>query len=468
MQPGRRTFLKAAAAAGIAAAAPPTRAVSQRVDVVVLGAGLAGLAAAGRLDDAGLDTLVIEARQRPGGRVHTAFDLPDRPEFGAVEVGNSYTRVLDLGRRHGLRVAPADRRWFRATALHVNGRTVDGGDWAASPANLLADGEKAIPPQRIEHHYLAKANPLETVEGWDGASQRPHDRSIGDVLRGLGASPEALRLADVAGSHNGIDAASALPAWRQALAIRQETGTGRFVDGAGALPRAMAAALGGRVRYGSAVVALRAARRGVEVALADGTHMRARHCICTLPVPALRALRLDLPVAAAQRRAIEGVRYTRVSIALFDAEPFWEDDGLPPYMWTDTPLERLFPRIAADGSACIGFKAFINGRATMALDRLPEREFADTALAIWKRIRPASEGRVRYVRRHKWADDPFAGGAYAVWSPGEVAAQRAALRLPAGPVRFAGVHTALDAPGMEGAVRSGERAADEIITGEQT
>ena len=173
-------------------------------------------------------------------------------------------------------------------------------------------------------------------------------------------------------------------------------------------------------------------------------------------------------MAAAQRRAIERVRYTRVSIALFDAEPFWEDDGLPPYMWTDTPLERLFPRIAADGSACIGFKAFINGRATKALDRLPEREFADTALAIWKRIRPASEGRVRYVRRYKWADDPFAGGAYAVWSPGEVAAQRTALRLPAGPVRFAGVHTALDAPGMEGAVRSGERAADEIITGEQT
>ena len=69
---------------------------------------------------------------------------------------------------------------------------------------------------------------------------------------------------------------------------------------------------------------------------------------------------------------------------------------------------------------------------------------------------------------HKWADDPFAGGAYTVWSPGEVAAQRTALRLPAGPVRFAGVHTALDAPGMEGAVRSGERAADEIITGEQT
>ena len=53
-------------------------------------------------------------------------------------------------------------------------------------------------------------------------------------------------------------------------------------------------------------------------------------------------------------------------------------------------------------------------------------------------------------------------------SAGQVAARKAALRMSAGPVRFAGEHTALDAPGLEGAVRSGERAAEEIITGEQT
>ena len=52
----------------------------------------------------------------------------------------------------------------------------------------------------------------------------------------------------------------------------------------------------------------------------------------------------------------------RVTVALFDAEPFWEDD-VPPYMWTGTTLERLFPRVSRDGSECIGFKAFINGRA---------------------------------------------------------------------------------------------------------
>ena len=466
MRLGRRSFLKAAVA--VAASRHVGAAARRTVEVAVLGAGLAGLAAARRLLAAGHEVLVVEARNRPGGRAHTAFDLPDRAEFGAVEIGSSYARVLDLADRYGLTVASADRRWFRATALHVNGRTLAASDWPQSTANLLADAEKAVPPGRIAGYYLAKANPLPTDVGWDSPRHRHHDRSIGAVLRRLGASPEAIRLADVAGSHNGIDAASALPAWRQTLALRRETGSGRFVAGTGALPRAMAAEIEPNIRYGSAVAALRTAPPGVEIRLADGAEVRAKHCICTLPVPALRAVRLDLPMATEQRDAIRGVRYTPVTVALFDAEPFWEDDGLPPAMWTDTPLERLFPRVSADGGACIGFKAFINGAAATDVDRLSEQAFEDMALATWQRIRPASHGRVRYVRRKSWGGDPFAGGAYPAWAAGQVAAHRAALRPSAGPVRFAGEHTALDAPGVEGAVRSGERAALEIITGEQT
>lgn len=464
---GRRTFIKTLAAGGLAVACG-RRGVRHDTDVIVLGAGLAGLAAARELLAAGRDILVLEARDRPGGRVHTAFDLPDTPEYGAVEVGNSYTRIRALAGRFGLPIAPADRRWFQATTLHVDGQTLDARDWFQSPANRLADAEKPLPPARLESHYLARANPLRDIAGWDGPDQRTHDRSIGHVLRRLGASPEALRLVNVAGNHNHADEASALGAWKTALAFAKETGVGHFVDGSGSLPRALGEELQAHIRYRSPVVALEAETGGLEVRLADGTTLRARRSVCTLPIPVLRGIALALPLTDDQRRALREIRYTRVTVALFDTEPFWEDDGLPPYMWTDTPIERLFPRVSEDGTHCIGFKAFVNGRGTAEVDALDEPAFERLALSTLGRIRPASQGRVRYLGRHSWGKDPFAGGAYAAWSPGKVAEQRRAVRLPAGPVWFAGEHTAADAPGMEGAVRSGERAAREIIEGDPT
>lgn len=464
---GRRTFIKALATASLTVACGRTG-TRYDTDVAVLGAGLAGLAAARKLLAAGREVVVLEARDRPGGRAHTAFDHPDHPEYGAVEVGDSYARVRALANDFGLRIAPADRRWFRATTLHVNGQTLDARDWSDSPANQLAETEKSLPPALIESHYLARGNPLREVAGWDGPGQHRHDQSIGDVLRRLGASPEALRLVNIAGNHNHADEASALPAWKTALAFRQETGLGHFVDGTGILPRAMAEELKDHIRYRSTVVALEAETGGLKIRLEDGTTVRARHCVCTLPIPVLRGIALDLPTTDAQRRALREIRYTRVTVALLDAAPFWEDDGFPPYMWTDTPLERLFPRVSADGSRCIGFRVFINGRGTNEVDALDEPGFERLALSTLERIRPASRGRVRYLARHRWGEDPLAGGAYAAWSPGKVAEQRAAVRQGAGPVRFAGEHTAVAAPGMEGAVRSGERAAREIIEGDPT
>ncbi len=461
----RRSFIKAVAAGSLAAACGRSG-IRHDADVVVLGAGLAGLAAARRLVAAGRDVLVLEARDRPGGRVHTAFDLPDRPEYGGVEVGDSYTRIRALAAGFDLRIEPVDRSWYQAATLHVNGLTLDARDWSDSAANRLAGTERPLPPMRLESHYLAGANPLRAVAGWDGPEQSIHDESIGAVLRRLGASTEALRLVNIAGNHNHADEVSALPAWKSALARREATGVGYFAAGTGVLPRALAGELQDHIRYRSPVVALEAEAPGLRIRLEDGTTLRARRCVCTLPIPVLRGITLNLPLADDQRRAIQTIRYTRVTIALFEAEPFWEDDGLPPYMWTDTPLERLFPRVSADGTRCIGFKAFINGRGTAEVDAMGEAAFARLALSTLGRIRPASQGRVRYLGRHRWAEDRYAGGAYAAWSPGQVAAQRRAVQRPAGVVRFAGEHTARDAPGMEGAVRSGERAAQEIIEGE--
>ena len=461
---GRRGALKTLGL-GAFALASPHRAFALSVpepDVLVLGAGFAGLAAARHLAEAGMRPLVLEARNRPGGRAHTRFDLPDRPEFGAVEVGNSYTRVRALAAACGLHIRPSATAGPRGLTLHVNGHTLHADDWPRSPANTLPEPERTVPPGRIEAHYLAKEIPLARAADWDAPAASPHDRSITAVLRQRGISAEGLRLANVAGNHNHSDRVSVLGWWRGALARRADTGAGQFVEGAGALARCLADELGDRVRYASAVTEIVQERETVRVRLADGGEHRAPQCICTLPLPALRNVALRLPVDPALRRAVDEVAYTRVCVALFDADPFWEDDGLPHAMWTDTPLERIFPRHHPETGACIGFKAFVNGAGAAALDRLDEAAFEQLALATFARIRPAAAGRVRYLARHAWGTDPFAGGAYAAWPPGKVAEYRAACARPAGGVRFAGEHVG-QAPGMEGAIRSGERAAAAIL-----
>lgn len=431
-------------------------------DVLVLGGGLAGLAAARRLSEAGLEPLVLEARDRPGGRAYTRFDLPDRAELGAVEVGDSYTRTHALARACGLRIRPSPPPGATGLTLHVNGHTLRARDWPESPANPLAGAERAVPPYRLEAHYLGDDIPFARPADWDAPAAGPHDRSITAVLRERGISEEGLRLVNVAGNHDHSDDVSVLGWWRGALARREAAGAGQFQSGAGALAACLAVGLGGAVRYESVVVEIAEAGGQVRVRLADGREHRARHCVCTLPLPALARTRLRLGLLPATRRAIETAAYTRVTVALFDADPFWEEDGLPPTMWTDTPLERLFARLHRETGECVGLKAFVNGAGTLALDRLDEAAFERLALATLTRIRPSAAGRVRYVARHAWGTDPFAGGAYAAWPPGRVAESRAALSRPAGRLRFAGEHVA-DAPGIEGAIRSGERAASAIL-----
>jgi len=451
----RRRFVSLLAAGPLAAYASRSLSSQAQADVLIIGAGLAGLAAAKTLRQNGLSALVLEARKRVGGRCYTDIDLPDLPEYGGMQVGGSYERFHDLAQEYGLKIEAPDPAPFRALTLHVNGETLNARDWAQSPANRLVGEERRVPPPRIESFYLAQANPMTSTEGW----YEHTDRSVADVLESGGASSEAMRLVDVAGNHNHSSLVSALGPWHASLQFRAMQTSGLVTAGTQALPNAMAAAMpAGMVRLGAVVDSLRSEADLVTARLRDGTSVSARRCICTAPIPALRNIAIDAPMSAGQREAIRDVAYTSITVALLDAEPFWLEDGLPPFMWTDTPIERAFPRVHRQSGEVIGLKLFINGEGADLVDTMDAAEFEHMVLTTLARVRPASVGKVRLRRRHSWALDPFSGGAYVAWSPGKVAAHRAAVRERAGHILFAGEHTE-DAPGLEGAIRSGERAA---------
>lgn len=149
-QQNRRRTLKQLAAAGAVAVLPAGLGAcapkSKDAQIIVIGAGLAGLNAAVLLQEQGFDVAVLEGSERIGGRVYTLDDQPHKPDAGGSEFSvNSYARILDMVTRLDLETTPwrgADVKF----AYHVNDQMVAGSQWPASPANRVQGRAHNVPP----------------------------------------------------------------------------------------------------------------------------------------------------------------------------------------------------------------------------------------------------------------------------------------------------------------------------------
>ena len=163
--------------------------------------------------------------------------------------------------------------------------------------------------------------------------------------------------------------------------------------------------------------------------------------------------------------------YHAVTMFYFAAErKFWEADGIPPGVWGEHVAERFMPLpYDAAGHVVAGtdpklFIAYVNGRQAQRLDQQAENDALRTVLDDLARIRPSTQGALKPLTSVSWQNDPFAGGAYASWAPGQCGRLAPALPKPAGRVFFAGEHTAISSRGMEAALESAERATIEVLT----
>jgi monoamine oxidase len=487
----RRCFLSLGARSAVAAALAPAPArlfapKAAPARVLVLGAGIAGLRTALRLEARGHSVEVLEASGSVGGRLRTLAELPGRPEAGGQVIGRSYKRMLELAEQagasvrtvrggHGPRTGPCTachapgkvpgRSGGPGALIVYRGRTLGEDDWIdAVPA--LSEADRRVSPSRLLATYLARDNPLPTPQAWAQPEFARYDgQSLEAYLRERGASEEALRVMDVAPNCPGLARASALWALRDARRRAAHIGGVplEFPEGASAFARQVAGALRSPVRTGKVVTAIRSTATSVEVRCADGSTAAADYAVSTLPLPAFARVALDPPLPEQQAAALREVAYTPITLVFFRVlEPFWEKDGHPVTMWTDTALERLFP-IRDEAGHVVTVVSFVDGPGAEALDAMDaerRHRFAEAELA---RLRPASKGRVAATASVSWAREPFAGGAYPYFAPGQVVRHRAALARPFGRLHFAGEHTSLAEPGMEGAAESADRAADEIL-----
>jgi monoamine oxidase len=183
-----RRHLLGAAAATAALAARPLWAGERSTDVIVLGAGLAGLNAAMLLEQFGLSVKVLEARERVGGRLYTLDGVPGRPEAGGNQLAPAYARTVAMADQLGValeRSATSPLLKPERMVYDIGGRRVPAGDWAGSVLNPLPSPVRALAPDRALLR-LGGASPLSQLGDWREVGASAHDVPVLERLRAPG------------------------------------------------------------------------------------------------------------------------------------------------------------------------------------------------------------------------------------------------------------------------------------------
>ena len=479
--------------------------------VLVLGAGMAGLAAAYQLRSRGHDVTVLEAKPQCGGRVATmkkGFKQQQYVDAGAMFIQGHHLTLRRYIEALGLTMTAIVGAGPNTLGLYMRGQRIDKPNVAGAKFPVTLNADEQLGYVGLMMKYLGPAmkaigNPLEP--GWPtGVARSYGDMTLADFLRLQGASSGAIELLRVGYNDlmgDGIYNVAALSVLRDMsvtstsaahgprhvhlaglpalgdvelgdgteMSAKVADSQGFTIDGGTQrLPAALAKTpqLKGCIVTGAVVKRIAKVRGGFRVTADHYGETRswsAAQVICTIPFSVLRDIELAIPLSDEKRETIRLLPYTSVMREFVQVSTrMWEAMGSTGTVATDLPIMFINNQtITQQGPAGIleAYTAGAHARLRTLMD--PQERMLDTLVNL-NRVFPGLTREVLTYKVKDWTADPFARGAYCAFEPGQMNKWLRVIARSEHGMHFAGDHTSAMPGWLEGALESGDRAANEM------
>lgn len=418
--------------------------------VIILGAGLAGLAAGKMLIENGYDATILEAQNRIGGRVfsHTIDEKDNLViELGAEWIGESHDRIIALCKELNVELV---NNQFDDRLIYDN-KFFKTHEWSFSPEwkekydRIIKDYSKFTEDDKVK---------LDRIDWWrflmnNDIQQKDLDlmeyansTDFGESIRFVSAYAALAEYAE-SGERNEMDFKAKGGNQQIVKAIAGKVGMDNIKTGNKA----------DQIEYGTKI----------KIHCTNGNTYECDSLICTLPTYSISKIKWNPVLPQDKINAINELQYCRInkSATLFK-ERFWEDDSFS--IITDTFSHYFYhaTKYQSDSkgvliSYAIGDKADILG----SLNKDDREKFVAQSLeSAFGDVKPLMEDNVNYY----WGTDPFSKGAYALYGKGQWFTLMPVLKEKMNNIYFAGEHVADWQGFMEGAIVTGEDAAKDIMS----
>lgn len=443
--------------------------------IIIAGAGVAGLVAGFELKRAGFEVLIIEAQQRAGGRILTLrhpFSEGLFAEAGAMRIPINHYLTLAYIDKFGLSIIPFINH-NPSAYLYLNGKKIRFKDAHNTTEYFGYELSKAEKQKSAEQLWLDTIQPfLRKIEqegqaAWEEIVRDYDEYSVREFLEIKGWSEAAIERFGLIYNQEAIMNSSFLEL------LREEAGQ-YYKDmvtiegGMDQLPNAFLSNLRENIWFGQKITAIEQNDKSVtfHIRSISGKHtVTGDYAILTLPFPVLRHIEINPPFSPPKQRAIRQLHYdASAKIFLQFRRCFWEEEGIVGGgTITDMAIRNIYyPHHKTPSGRGVLLASYTWGEDAQRWGSLPPDERLRQALENVTAIHPPASEEYEVGYSYMWHDDEFAGGAFALFDPGQQTLLYDHIRKPEGRIFFAGEHTSLIHAWIQGAIESGLRAAFEI------
>ncbi|MCI0485874.1 MAG: FAD-dependent oxidoreductase [Blastocatellia bacterium] len=443
-------------------------------NIVILGGGLAGLAAGYELKQAGHTITILEARKQPGGRVRTLRNFSDGlyVEAGAQAFPQEHEFTLGYAVDFGLSLQPSLKFGLESVA-HIRGSRfrIGAGGVAEVPFPLRASERQAgifgLPSLYLGDFMNQVGNPRRA--NWPPEELRPLDEiSLEQLLRDLGASDGAIDI--LAASQLGVlgfglDSISAL----DGVVTEKIATTLVFYEIAGGndlLPKAFKQRVKKAFKKKAIVQRIEQDETGVTVIYERKgviERITADRVICTLPFPILKEIEVIPTFSEEKQRAIEEIKLTPITRTYMQFRTrVWEQDRLTGDGITDLSIQNTYSPTLIQGGRRGVLASYTGGQRALDLGDMSENERQQHVRREMGKLFGGLDSEYEMGMSQIWHKDKWAKGGFTYFEPGQITGLLPAAQHPEGRIHFAGEHTSLWHGWMNGALESGNRAAEEV------